>query len=170
MTTGRLDFLYPNSDAYGMRKTCGQLALKAASCCAPRWGALPQAALDLNAFQGIVQEPTLHWMYISAIHHPPPQIGDPEWEHPQTRPIVHSAVKRNRLPGSAAETLLCARRMGLSEAEYLRWREADDAFLGMLKLAAQQLAEAASATLRGLIPNPRADATQTMTRCAPRRC
>ena len=131
-TTGRLDFLFPDSEAHNIGEAYNRLVIKADSQFAQRWKTIPGASVAPDAFHEMVQEITLHWMYFCVINHLSLQIGDAEWEHPQTRRIIQSAVKRNLQPGSAMETQLCAHMMGLSEAEYLQWCEADDAFLSIM--------------------------------------
>jgi hypothetical protein len=131
-TTGRLDFLFPDSDAHNIGEAYNRLVLMADRKFAQRWKTIPGAIVALDAFHEMVQEITLHWMYFCAVNHLSLQIGDAEWEHPQTKRIIQSAVKRNLQPGSATETQVCAHLMGLSEAEYLQWREADDAFLSIM--------------------------------------
>ena len=130
--TGRLDFLFPESEAHDIEAAYGRLILMADSHFAPRWTAHPGANIDPDAFYEIIQEVTLHWMYLCAVNHLALQIADDDWDHPQTRRIIQSGVKRSLPPGSGAGSLLCANLLGLSEAEYVNWSEADDAFLGIM--------------------------------------
>jgi len=65
-----------------------------------------------NAFHEIIQEITLHWMYFCALNHLPLEIAEADWEHPQTRRIIQSGVKRALQQGSDAETQLCACLLG----------------------------------------------------------
>jgi hypothetical protein len=132
VTTGRLDFLFPDSEAQDIGETYNRLALESEGHFTLRWESLPGADVAPSTFDEIVQEVTLNWMYIRATNHQPLQISEAEWEHPQTRRIIQSAVKRNLQPGSRIETQLCALLMGLSEAEYLNWHEADNTFLGIM--------------------------------------
>jgi hypothetical protein len=132
VATGRLDFLFPDSDAQDIGETYFRLALTSEAHFAPRWDSLPAAELAPGAFNEIVQEVTLTWMYFRAANHQTPQIGHAEWEHPQTRRIIQSAVKRNIQHGSPLETQICGLLMGLTEAEYLDWREADDTALAIM--------------------------------------
>jgi hypothetical protein len=132
VTTERLDFLFPDSQAHNIGETYSRLILKADSHFAPRWKAHTGANIAPDAFHEVLQEITLHWMYFCAINHLPLDIADEDWEHPQTRRIIRSGVKQTLQAGSGAETQLCAHLMGLSKAEYLHWREADDAFLSIL--------------------------------------
>ena len=129
VTTPRLDFLFPHSEAQNIRAAYDELAAKAQGHLAPRWKGLPAADIAPEAFHEIIQETTLHWMYFCALNDLPLQIGDAEWEHPQTRRIIQAAVQRNIRSASRAETQLCAHLIGLTEAEYVHWRKADDAFL-----------------------------------------
>ena len=131
-TTGRLDFLFPDSESHKIAEAYERLVLVADSHFAQRWNTLPAANVAPDAFHEMVQEITLHWMYFCAVNHRPLEIGDAEWEHPQTWRIIQSAVKRNLQPGSTAKTQVSAHLMGISEAEYLRWREAEETFLSLM--------------------------------------
>jgi hypothetical protein len=131
-TTRHLNFLFPDSDAHNIAEAHSRLILEADSRFRPRWKAYSGANLSQVAFHEIVQEITLHWILFHASNHLPLRIDEADWEHPQTRRIVQAGVKRNLPPGSDVETKLCAHLLGLSEAEYLLWRDADDAFLGIM--------------------------------------
>jgi hypothetical protein len=131
-TTGRLDFLFPDSEAQKIGEAYDRLVLMVDSQFAQRWETIRGASVAPEALHEMVQEITLHWMYFCAVNHLALQIGHAEWEHPQTRRIIRSAVKRNLQPDSTAETQVCAHLMGISEAEYLQWREADEAFLSIM--------------------------------------
>jgi hypothetical protein len=130
--TERLDFLFPHSEAQDIGETYQRLAFKSEAHFAPRWDPLPGAELAPSALDEIVQEATLNWMYFHAAQNQSLQIGDAEWDHPQTRRIIQSAVRRNIQPDSHLETQICALLMGLSEAEYLHWREADNTTLAIM--------------------------------------
>ena len=131
MTSGRLNFLFPDSDAHDIAEAYGRLILRVDSHFAPRWRAHSGANIDSGAFHEIIQEITLHWMYFRVINHLPPQMTELDWDHPQTRRIIQAGVKQALRRGSDTETQLCARLMGISEAEYLRWRDADGDFLSI---------------------------------------
>jgi hypothetical protein len=132
VSTRRLDFLFPNSEAKDIGETYNRLALESEGHFTMRWESLPGTDVDPSAFDEIVQEVTLNWMYIHATNLQSLQIGEAEWQHPQTRRIIQSAVKRNIQAGSHNEAQLCALLTGLSEAEYLNWHEADNTYLDII--------------------------------------
>jgi hypothetical protein len=116
VTTGRLDFLFPDSDVHHIGEAYNRLVLETHGHFAQRWKTIPAASLAPDAFPEIVQEITLHWMYFCAINHLSLQIGAAEWEHPQTRRIIRSAVKRNLQPGQGTEAQLCAHLMAFQKS------------------------------------------------------
>ena len=131
MTAGRLTLLFPDSDGDSIGEAYSRLILEAESHFAPRWNAHPGANIDPGAFHEIIEEITLHWMYVRVINHLPLQIAVSDWDHPQTRRIIQAGVKRTLRQGPEREAQLCARLMGISEAEYLRWCDADNDFLSL---------------------------------------
>jgi hypothetical protein len=130
-TTGRLNFLFPGSSARIIGETYNHLIPKADSHFALRWNAHDGPNIGPGAFYEITEEITLHWMYLHAINQQTLEISNADWEHPQTRRIIQSGVRRNLQGGPEAEAYLCARLMGLSDTEYRNWREADDTFLSI---------------------------------------
>jgi hypothetical protein len=132
VTTSRLNFLFPDSEAPDISSIYGRLILEADGHFGPRWRAHTRTSISEGAFHEVIQEITLHWMYFHAINQLPQGVDEADWEHPQTRRIIQTGVKRNLPPGSDAEMRVCADLMGLSEAEYLIWRDLDDDFLKMM--------------------------------------
>jgi hypothetical protein len=131
ITAGRLNVLFPASDPSEIRDAYHRLLLETERRFTPRWKDFAGVSIADAAFFEIVQEITLHWMYFYVLHQLPLQIHEADWDHPQTRRILQAGVRRS-LPGDAGtQARLSAHLMGLSVAEFLSWREADDAFLSM---------------------------------------
>ncbi|HSB89904.1 MAG TPA: hypothetical protein VLD63_07765 [Anaerolineales bacterium] len=131
ITAGRLNFLFPDSEAGEISDAYHRLIVETERRFTPRWKAFAGVSIGEAPFLEIVQEITLHWMYFYALHQLPLEIQEADWDHPQTRRILQGGVRRH-LPGDAeAQARLSAHLMGLSIAEYLKWHEVDDAFLSM---------------------------------------
>ncbi len=130
-TTGRLNFLFPNSDRDVIAETYRRQHARTHDYFAPRWVAHHGANIGAPAFLELIQEATLHWMYFYVANRMPVHILHSDWEHPQTRRIIQATVERNFPPGSDEAVQLCAGLMGVSQVEYLNWREDDRWFLSI---------------------------------------
>ncbi len=130
-TAGHPDFLFLESDKDTIAETYRQLVVQARDYFAPRWHSHLGANIDSTAFRDLIQEATLHWMYFYINNRMPVQVPDSDWDHPQTRRIIQAVVERSFHPGSEEAVQLCAHLMGVSQDEYLNWREGDHWFLSI---------------------------------------
>jgi hypothetical protein len=128
-TSGRLNFLFVESDRDAVLATYTRFVARARDYFARRWRSFRGPNIDADDFTDLTQEATLHWMYFYIINRMPVQITETDWEHPQTRRIIQAIVERRFSPGSHEAIVLCAHLMGLSRDGYLRWREGDELFL-----------------------------------------
>jgi hypothetical protein len=128
-TSDRLNFLFVESDRDTVLATYTRFVAQARDYFARRWQSFRGPNIDAGDFTDLTQEVTLHWMYFYIINRMPVQITETDWEHPQTRRIIQVIVLRRFSPGSNEATALCARLMGLSRDDYLRWREGEELFL-----------------------------------------
>jgi len=130
-TAGRLNFLFRDSDRDTIANLYARLAAQARAYFAPRWASHHATNIGASAFRDLIQEVTLHWMYFFVNNGKPVEISDADWEHPQTRRILQAVVERDLLPASEQAAELCAHLMGVSQEEYLRWRDGDQWLLSI---------------------------------------
>jgi hypothetical protein len=76
----------------------------------------------------IAREATFHWLYYYSVNRLPLEVLASDWEHTQTWRIIQQLVEE-RHPARSPEAIdACARLMGISGPEYLRWSDANELF------------------------------------------
>ena len=130
-TAGRLDFLFRDSDKDTIARLCSRLVAQARDYFASRCRSHRGANIGAPAFHDLIQETTLNWMYFYVNNRRRVQILDADWEHPQTGRIIQAVVERDFQPASVEAVQLCAHLMGVSQEEYLNWREGDQWLLSI---------------------------------------
>jgi hypothetical protein len=123
---GKLDFLFPDSDAAAIAEAYRSTSAQAHALFFPRWNSHQGPNIDAASFGAMIQEAALNWMYFYIANRLPLEVAGRDWEHPQTRRVIKAMVERSFPPGSEAATNLCAQLMGISRDDYLDWAEGEE--------------------------------------------
>jgi hypothetical protein len=125
-TAGRLDILFPGSDATAIAEAYRTSTAQAQEHFLSRWSTYRGPNIDAASFGAMIQEAALNWMYFYIANRLPLEIADRDWEHPQTRRVIKAVVERSFPTGSDAATDLCAQLMGISRDDYLSWADGEE--------------------------------------------
>jgi hypothetical protein len=123
---GKLDFLFPDSDAAAIAEAYRTSSAQAHALFFPRWNSYQGPNIDAASFGAMIQEATLSWMYFYIANRMRLEISGRDWEHPQTRRVIKAMVERIFAPGSGPAINLCAQLMGISRDDYLGWAEGEE--------------------------------------------
>lgn len=129
---GHVNILFPKSGRDYIVAGFNEWRPKVMAHFEPRFRAHRGANLSESDLRAIVREVTLHWMGYCVMHRAPIRMDLAEWDHPQTRRIIRTAVERAFPRGSDEAAALCAQLMGITREAYLDWAEADESFLGIM--------------------------------------
>jgi len=126
---GRLNFLFTQSEHAVISAAYARHVVQGRAHFAQRLGGDVLEPALAALVEAVAREATLHWMYFYVVNRLAIEITAADWEHPQTRRIICRSVEEKVKPCSAEAAALSARLMGLSVADYQRWRRADEEYV-----------------------------------------